>query len=371
MSDFSEIYKQWSWNQVSERIASVKLPEVKRVLNKTTTLSWEDFLVLLSRSAADFLEIMASKSRQLTRRYFGQAIQMYIPLYLSNECQNICTYCGFSFTNKIPRLTLTDEEILKEGEHLRAQGFGHILLVTGEAQKKVGTEYLQNAIRLLHPLFDQISIEVQPLEEAEYRRLIKAGLHSVLVYQETYNSEHYPSYHPRGKKSNFEYRLLTPDRLGRSGIHKIGLGVLLGLEEWRTDSAFCGLHVDYLERVYWQSRYGISFPRLRPASGVQEPKNPVGERDLLQLICAWRIFKPQAELSISTRERAEFRDKILPLGITAMSAGSKTEPGGYVTHPGVLEQFEIDDSRSPEEVAAMLKSFKLQPVWKDWDAAMG
>ena len=294
-------------------------------------------------------------------------MQMYAPMYLSNECQNICTYCGFSLTNKIPRRTLTDAEILKEAEFLKKKGYQHILLVTGEANRTVGIDYLSNAVRLLTPHFANISIEVQPLDLEEYERLVDDGLYATLVYQETYHRETYKIHHPKGKKSNFDYRLETPDRLGKAGIHKIGIGALFGLEDWRADSFFTALHLKYLQKTYWKTKYSISFPRLRPFSGGLEPKVEMTDPDLLQLICAYRILDEDVELSISTREQEKFRDHIAHLGITSMSAESKTNPGGYVVEPQSLEQFEISDERSTERIATMLRKNGIEPVWKDWE----
>ena len=292
---------------------------------------------------------------------------MYIPLYLSNECQNICTYCGFSFDNKIARRTLTNEEILKEVAEIKKLGFDHVLLVTGEANKTVGVDYLKNAINLIRPYFSNISIEVQPLEQKEYAELIALGLYSVLVYQETYHHENYSLHHTKGKKSNFSYRIETPERLGNAGVHKIGIGILIGLEDWRTDSFFCAMHLDYLEKKFWQTKYSISFPRLRPAEGVELPKNLMSDKELAQLICAYRIFDEEVELSLSTRESPGFRDHIIKLGVTSISAGSKTNPGGYASAPESLEQFEIHDERSPMEIAAMIRAKGYEAVWKDWD----
>jgi 2-iminoacetate synthase len=211
-------------------------------------------------------------------------------------------------------------------------------------------------------------MEVQPMDRDEYERLIPLGLHSVLIYQETYHEEDYRKHHPKGKKSRFGYRLETPDRLGQAGIHKIGLGVLIGLEDWRTDSFFTALHLDYLQRNYWQTRYSISFPRLRPFSGGLAPKVNMSDRELVQLICAYRLFSEEVELSLSTRESGRFRDRLVQLGITTMSAGSKTNPGGYAVDPQSLEQFEISDERSPAEVAQMIRQQGYEPVWKDWSA---
>jgi 2-iminoacetate synthase len=213
-------------------------------------------------------------------------------------------------------------------------------------------------------------MEVQPLDLEDYQELTPYGLNTVLVYQETYHEEDYKKHHPKGKKSNFQYRLETPDRLGQAGIHKMGLGVLIGLEDWRTDSFFTALHLSYLEKRYWQSKYSISFPRLRPFSGGLEPKVVMNDRELVQLICAYRIFNQEIELSISTRESVSFRNNIIKLGITSISAGSKTNPGGYAVEQQSLEQFEISDERSAKEIAAMISSQGYEPVWKDWDLSL-
>ncbi len=363
---FKEVFDKYSWEEVLESIYAKKAADVERALNKTKR-TIEDFKALISPAAAPFLEQMAQMSHRITQKRFGKTIQLYAPLYLSNECQNICNYCGFSYDNKLKRKTLSAIEILQEADYLKAQGFEHVLLVTGEANKTVGVEYLQNAIRLLRPHFANISIEVQPLEEDEYKMLASEGLYAVLVYQETYDKENYKLYHLKGKKSNFDYRLDTPDRLGHAGIHKIGLGVLIGLEDWRADNFFTALHVGYLEKNFWQTRYSISFPRLRPATGLIEPKVVITDKELVQLICAWRIFNEEIELSISTRENELFRDHIIKLGATTMSAGSKTNPGGYSVEPESLEQFEIDDTRSVDEVQKMIERNGYKPVWKDWE----
>jgi 2-iminoacetate synthase len=296
-------------------------------------------------------------------------MQLYVPLYLSNHCTNHCLYCGFNHSNEIPRTILSPDEICNEAATIRAMGFEHILLVTGESAK-AGAGYLKDAIALMKPFFSQISIEVQPLEENEYITLIGEGLHSVYLYQETYNREAYKIYHPRGKKADFAYRIDTFERMGRAGIHKMGLGVLLGLDDWRVDSFYLALHLAYLRKKYWKTKFSVSFPRLRPHAGNFNPPYHASERDLLQLICAYRLFDPDLELALSTRESPSFRDHALKLGITSMSAGSRTEPGGYATQTDALKQFEPHDNRSPEEVCAMIKKQGYEAVWKDWDAFM-
>ena len=363
---FINTFNAYNWDQTLQSVFDKTTIDVEHALAKEKR-DLEDFKALISPAAKPFLEQMAQMSSQLTKKRFGNTMQMYAPMYLSNECQNICTYCGFSLTNKIARRTLTDEEILKEVSFLKNKGYDHILLVTGEANQTVGVQYIKNAIELIRSQFSNITIEVQPLDEDEYKLLADSGLYAVLVYQETYHREEYKKHHPKGKKSNFDYRLDTPDRLGKAGVHKIGLGALFGLEDWRADSFFTALHLKYLQKTYWKTKYSISFPRLRPHSGGLEPKVAMTDADLVQLICAFRLLDEDVELSMSTRESELFRDNIVNLGATSISAESKTNPGGYVVEPQSLEQFEISDERSTEEVVRMLKDKGLEVVWKDWD----
>jgi len=363
---FTELFDTYNWEEVKQSIYSKTKYDVERALSKNKR-DLEDFKALISPAAENYIEQMAQMSHQITQKRFGKTVQMYIPMYLSNECQNICTYCGFSYTNIIPRKTLTDTEILAEVTYIKSLGYDHILLVTGEADKKVGVKYLENAVKLIRPHFSLISIEVQPLNTEDYKTLIKAGVNTVLVYQETYHKEDYKIHHPKGKKSNFNYRLETPDRLGTAGAHKIGIGALLGIEDWRTDSFFTALHLNYLERKYWQTKYSVSFPRLRPNAGGLEPKVEVSDRELVQLICAYRLMNEELELSISTRESETFRNNIVKLGATTFSAESKTNPGGYTVDKQSLEQFEISDERSTAKIDTMIREQGYEPVYKDWE----
>ncbi len=372
---FQTLFEKYSWEETKESIYSKTGEDVCRAL-KAGKRDLEDFKALISPAAVPFLEDMARLSHELTVKRFGKTIQMYAPLYLSNECQNICTYCAFSLDNAIKRKTLNDAELIREAGALKAWGYDHVLLVTGESSL-VGTDYLKHAIEVLRPYFSHITIEVQPLEEYEYKSLADAGLSAVLVYQETYNEDNYKTHHPKGKKSNFKYRLDTPDRLGAARVHKIGLGVLIGLEDWRTDSFFCALHLNYLEKRYWETKYSISFPRLRPIETEKKGQHSkkefntfMSDRELVQLICAFRIFNREVELSLSTRESEKFRNHVMKLGITSMSAGSKTNPGGYAAETESLEQFEISDERSPAQVEAMLRASGYDVVWKDWDRGL-
>lgn len=367
--NFQELFNRYSWDELHTQIYSQTDEQVRMALAKKDR-NLDDFMALISPAAQPYLEQMAKESHQKTVERFGKGIQMYAPMYLSNVCENICTYCGFSMNNRIKRRILTDKEIIEEAKAIRALGFQHILLVTGEANRKVGVPYLKNAIRLVKPYFSNITIEVQPLLADEYKELTEEGLNAVLVYQESYHKETYKEYHTRGKKSDFDFRLDTPDRLGEAGVHKIGLGALFGLEDWRVESFFTALHLQYLEKKYWKSIYSISFPRIRPHEGDFEPKVVMTDKDLVQLICAYRLMNQELELSISTRESEVFRDNIIKLGITSMSAESKTNPGGYAVDKQSLEQFEISDERTTKEISEMLYEKGYEPVWKGWDLAL-
>ncbi len=363
---FSSIWQQLNWDDLRLKIYSKTAQDVERALSKTRC-DLNDFQALISPAAEPYLEQLAIKAQERTRQRFGHTVGLYVPLYLSNLCANSCTYCGFSMENKLKRKVLNAAEIEQECQALKRKGFDSILLVTGEHETKVGMTYLAQAVEQIKPYFSYLALEVQPLEQEEYAQLRALGLNGVMVYQETYHQREYAKHHLRGKKQDFHYRLETADRLAQAGIDKIGLGALIGLEDWRVDSFFVARHLQYLEQRYWQSRYSISFPRLRPCTGGVEPKSVMTDRQLVQLICAYRLFNGEVELSLSTRESAFFRDNVASLGITTMSAESKTQPGGYAEQAlSELEQFTIDDARSVQDVAARLQQQGLTPVWKDW-----
>jgi 2-iminoacetate synthase len=366
--NFVDVWRRHDFGAVARRIASKTPADVRRALGRARgAVDLEDLAALLSPAASAFLEDMAQACHQHTVERFGRTMRLYAPLYLSNVCANVCTYCGFSAHNRIRRKVLSDAEILAEARVLRSHGFDSVLLVTGETGR-VGRDYLANALRLLRPHFSGLWIEVQPLPEDDYAALAAEGLSAVMVYQETYDLEAYARHHLSGPKADMAWRLGTPDRLGRAGIKKVGLGALFGLSDWRTDAWFTGLHLRHVETVHWRTRTSISFPRLRPHEGGEIQVTPFGERDLVQAACAFRLLSPEAELSLSTRESEAFRNRAFRLGFTSMSAGSRTNPGGYASAPDSLEQFEIDDSRSPAEVAEFLRAQGYEPVWKDWDS---
>ncbi|EGR3416314.1 2-iminoacetate synthase ThiH [Vibrio parahaemolyticus] len=370
---FYDRFQQLDWDDISMSIYAKTAQDVERALAKPKR-DLEDFKTLISPAAEPYLEQMAKLSYSLTRKRFGNTMSLYIPLYLSNLCANACTYCGFSMENRIKRRTLNRDEVEAEIDAIKRMKFDSVLLVTGEHETKVGMKYFREMVPIIKQRFNYLAMEVQPLDQDEYTELKTLGLDAVMVYQETYHPKTYAQHHLRGNKMDFRYRLETPDRLAKAGIDKIGLGALIGLEEWRTDCFFAAAHLDYLERTYWQSRYSISFPRLRPcagnvpASGLQ-PKSVMTDKQLVQLICAYRLFNPEVELSLSTRESPQFRDNVLPLGITSMSAASKTQPGGYATEEVELEQFEISDERSAASVEDMIRAKGFDPVWRDWHSA--
>lgn len=366
---FVDVWKRHDFATISRAIQAKTAADVRHALGRVNAgLDLDDLQALLSPAAAPFLEEMAQLSHRRTVERFGRTMQIFAPMYLTNVCSNVCTYCGFSAQNKIPRVILNDEQIRAEAEVLAARGIEHVLFVTGES-KRASREYFENALRILRPSFASLSMEVQPISEEDYAALARAGLSAVIVYQETYDPTAYKLHHLKGPKADLVFRLETPDRLGRAGLKKIGLGALYGLSDWRADAWFTGLHLRYMEKTYWRTRYSLSFPRLRPHAGAEIEIVPTTERDLVQAFCAYRLFSRELELTLSTRERPEFRNHAIRLGVTTMSAGVKTNPGGYASAEETLEQFQISDERSSDEVAAYLRSQGYEPIWKDWDAA--
>ncbi|WJY14814.1 2-iminoacetate synthase ThiH [Pectobacteriaceae bacterium CE90] len=368
---FQQRWQQLHWDDLTLRINSQTAADVERALT-ADQLSRDDFMALISPAARHYLEPLAQRAQQLTRQRFGNTVSFYVPLYLSNLCSNDCTYCGFSMSNHLKRKTLNEEEILRECLAIKEMGFNHLLLVTGEHQRKVGMDYFRQVFPIIRPHFSSLMMEVQPLNQAEYAELKMLGLDGVMVYQETYHPSTYAQHHLRGQKQDFSWRLDTPDRLGNAGIDKIGLGALIGLSDsWRTDCYMVAEHLLYLQQTYWRSRYSISFPRLRPCAGGIEPASIMDEAQLMQVICAFRLLSPDIELSLSTRESSFFRDHMVPIAINNVSAFSKTQPGGYADNHPELEQFTPHDGRRPEEVAAAIVKAGLQPVWKDWEGYLG
>ena len=352
--------------ELETRLASATRKNVEQILSKEY-FGPEDFPILFSKAATPYLEELAVRSAAVTQRRFGKVIQLYAPLYLSNECVNHCVYCGFSKENDIVRVTLPVEKVLQESEILYNEGFRHILLVSGESPRAVGFHYLTNIIKKLHENFASISLEIYPLDQDGYKRMGEAGADGLTCYQESYLPSIYKEIHPKGPKRNFAARLDSQDHAGQAGYRSLGIGALLGLSNWRIEAVLMAHHGVYLTKKYWQSRIGLSFPRIRNASGGFFPPFSVSDTDLVHMMSVLRLILPDSEMVISTREQAEFRDNIISLGVTRMSAGSKTNPGGYLDEQPAGGQFTIKDSRTAKEVARVIFDKGYEPVWKDFD----
>ena len=326
-----------------------------------------DLAALLSPAAAVRLEELAQLAHATTLRRFGPTVRLYAPLYLSNECVSVCTYCGFSAGNDIVRRTLSPAEVVAEAEALRLQGFRHVLLVAGEHARIVSKDYLVACVEAIAPVIPTISAEVQVWDTATYRRMVAAGCDGLTVFQETYDPDTYRAVHQKGKKRNYAWRLAAPDRGAEAGMRRLGIGALLGLHpDWRGEALMLAAHARALMKRWWRCEVTIALPRLRPAAGGYQAAAPVSDRDFVQLLCALRLALPDVGINLSTRESPELRDALLPLGITTMSAGSHTEPGGYTGPSAAEAQFEIADSRSPGQIATVLRHAGYDPVWKDW-----
>jgi 2-iminoacetate synthase len=393
-----------------KRSLAAGTPAVQDSLTKAK-LSLADFAHLISPAGAGLLEPLGRRAHTMTQQRFGKVIRMFAPLYLSNECINNCRYCGFSRDNSILRVTLSVDEVKREADALRAQGFRNLLLVAGEHPKFVSNNYLRDCIAALHPDWPGISLEVGPMETEDYRPLVAAGADGLVVYQETYDRKVYADMHTAGPKRNFDWRLETPERAYAAGFRRLGISPLYGLADWRYEAISVAAHADYLLRNCWKAALTISTVRIRPCAGEFQPLTHMTDRDLAQLVCALRLMFPDVGIVLSTREPAKLRDGLIPLGVTLMSAGSHTEPGGYtgagkehihqtvrgrivepapsgapaprINGEGASEwapqpgpatnatgQFQIADERSSQEVADLIRKLGYEPVWKDWDAAL-
>jgi 2-iminoacetate synthase len=342
--------------------------DVERALTKQGRLELGDFAALLSPAAEHRLEELAAAAHRTTIRRFGRTIHLFAPLYVSNECVSTCTYCGFSAGNEIARRTLDVAEVVAEARELAARGFRHLLLVSGEHARIVSKDYLVDCVRAVAPVMPSVSVEVQVWDTDTYGRLVEAGCEGLVVYQETYDRDTYGAVHLKGKKRNYDWRLAAPDRGAEAGMRRLGIGALLGLHaDWRADALAVATHAGALVRRWWRCEVTVALPRLRPAAGDYEAADPVDDRAFVQLLCALRLFLPDVGITMSTRESAVLRDALVPLGVTHMSAGSHTEPGGYTEPSDAEPQFEVSDDRSPAAVAAALRTAGYDPVWKDWE----
>lgn len=331
-------------------------------------LSEEDLLVLLSPKANSYLEPMALKAKQLTHQHFGKVIFLYTPLYLANYCVNQCIYCGFNITNSIIRKKLSIQEVEQEAKAISATGLRHILILTGESRQHTPVSYIRECVEVLKRYFRSITIEIYPLEADEYAELILAGVDGLTIYQEVYNEDIYGQLHLKGPKRDYKYRLDAPERACKASMRSVNIGALLGLDDWRREAFFTGLHAAYLQDKYLDTEISMSLPRMRPHVGEFQPRYDVSDRNLVQAMLALRLFMPRAGITISTRERAELRDNLIGLGVTKMSAGTSTEVGGHTQADTSEAQFNISDSRSVEEMRRLIYSKGYQPVFKDWQA---
>lgn len=359
--------------------------------------SLADFAHLISPAAGTLLEELGRRSHALTQKRFGRVMRLFAPLYLSNECINNCKYCGFSRDNSILRVTLTLEDVRREARELLRQGFRNVLLVAGEHPKFVSNGYLAECVAALHEVTPSVSLEVGPMSTEDYRPLVAAGADGLVVYQETYDRAVYDEMHTSGPKKDFDWRLQTPERAYAAGFRRLGISPLYGLADWRSEALCVAAHADYLLRNCWKAQVTISLTRLRPCAGEFQPPTRMTDRELVQLACAFRLLFPDVGLVLSTRESPKLRDGLFPLGITLISAGSHTEPGGYTgagrenihqtvrgrivalgssewSAPGdattATGQFQIADERTPQQVADSIRKLGYEPVWKDWDAAL-
>jgi 2-iminoacetate synthase len=354
----------------AERLDGVSAGDVERALKQRAGgYSLDRLAALVSPAAEGYLEEMAQAARRLTVQRFGRTVRLYAPLYLSNYCSNGCLYCGFNSESESRRTRLSIEEALGEAAIIASEGFRDILLVSGEDRGYVDVDYLVELAGRLRDRFDSISVEIYQMTTEEYGRLFAAGVDGVTLYQETYDRQAYRHYHRAGAKADYDNRLATPEAIAGAGMRQIGLGTLLGLADWRCETLALAEHANYLMKRYWRSQVSFSFPRIRPANDVDglQFEHLVSNRNLVQMITALRLCFADAGLVLSTRESAKLRDHLIKLGITKMSAGSKTSPGGYLHETDATEQFRIDDSRTPGQVAEMIKAAGAEPVWKDWE----
>ncbi len=352
---FYEVIKKYSYEYVKDLIYNADEKYIKNALYKEK---------LTEKDLAYYLEEMAEISHNITLQRFGKTIRIYAPIYLSNFCTNSCIYCGFNRKNSIPRVALSLDSIKKEAEIVASSGIKNIILVTGDNMKKFSFDMLLQSVKLCTEYFPFISIEVPSLTFEQYEELHNAGADGLTMFQETYIENLYPAFHPTGPKADYLYRLETPEKAAQAGMRSIGLGSLLGLTDYRIDTFYMCLHAEYLSKKYWRSHISSSFPRIRHAAGEYKPEYNVSDKNLLQLIFAYRMFLHDAGINISTR------DKLIYLGATIMSAGSKTEPGGYSAAQDDAAQFSIEDNRSVEEFCSAVKKLGFDPVLKDWDNSM-
>lgn len=361
--DISLKLKDYDFNSF---FSTVTAKRIENILAKDR-ITEEEYLCLLSPVAENYLEEMAEKSHRLSLNNFGKAVSIYTPMYIANFCENKCAYCGYNVGNKIKRKKLTLEEIEKEAKSISATGIKQIIVLTGESRYYSSVEYIKDAVKILKKYFNSICLEVYSLKEEEYKELVQCGVNGLTMYQETYNMNIYDKIHLAGPKKNYRYRIETPERACKAGIRNIGVGALYGLDEWRREAYFSGLHAKYIEDNFPHMEISISVPRIRPHAGSFTKLHDVNNKNMVQIMLATKMFIPRAGINVTTREKAEIRDNLIPLGVTKISAGVSVEVGGHSIKDKGAAQFEISDSRSVDEIKNMLKSKGYCPVFKDWE----
>jgi len=350
----------------AQHLASVAPPPPLDLDAALARPSLDALPTLLSAEALPRLEELAQRAREVTLQRFGRAVRLFAPLYVSNACLSSCTYCGFSKGLDVARRTLTVEQVVTEAKTLVERGFRHLLLVSGEHRLEVSAGYLVECVEALRPFVPSISVETQTWSDDTYARLVAAGLEGVVHYQETYDRQRYAETHLAGWKRDYDRRLSSTERAAEAGVRRLGIGALLGLSaDWRADVLAVARHAVWLQREYWRTEVTVSLPRIKSSASGFQPAVPVSDAEYVQALCALRLAAPEAGIVLSTREPAALRDGLARIAVTSMSAGSSTEPGGYLTPGQAQEQFAVSDERTPAEVAAMLEAAGYEPVWKD------
>ncbi len=369
---FLEELRSRDLHLLAKDLRSTDEKQVRNILAKGKADTLEEFAALLSPIASKYLEDMASLSASITEKYFGKTMRLFAPLYVSNECVNNCIYCGFAHRHDIDRRTLSLAEVEREVQAIYDLGFRSILLVAAENNKLVSSGYIEDVIKIAIKKMPSVSIEIAPSRVEDYKKYVDCGCEGLTVFQETYDEQVYPTLHPSGPKSVFSWRLATPERGAQAGMRKIGLGPLLGVNDWYFEVLAVALHAQFLFKRAWRSQISISLPRIRPATSgyIPKPENIPNDRQLVQITCALRIFLSRLAIVVSTRESRKMRDGMMRLGVTQMSAFSSTKPGGYADREESGEQFHIDDGRTPLEFAQALRDMGIEPVWKDADASI-
>ncbi|MEW6171092.1 MAG: 2-iminoacetate synthase ThiH [Candidatus Omnitrophota bacterium] len=365
---FYDIYLKYKDLDLQNSSCNTSATDIEKIL-QIDEIGIEQFLLLLSCDTENCLENLAQRAHQLTLKYFGRTIQLYTPLYLSNYCDNECLYCGFNAKNNIIRKKLSLKEVEKEAQIISSSGLKHILVLTGESRSKSPLSYIKDCLALLKKYFSSIAIEIYALREEEYKELIDVGVDGLTIYQEVYDHIIYDQVHFKGPKKDYRFRLEATERAAKSGMHFINIGSLLGLANWRKEVFLLGLHAKYLQENFRELDLSVSIPRIRPHTGDFKLNYPVTDKNIVQAILALRIFFPRLGITLSTRENYNFRDNLVPLGITRMSAGSKTCVGGHIMDEAINQnsnQFEINDRRNVYEIIEILEKKGYQAVLKDW-----